>query len=404
MLKRISNSSFFRENKVAGVYVEILSEDKLYCQVVILEKKKGSIHIVQKTESSLDKLSEVISVKIPLCVIIDGKGVLLRESKQENLIDEQLILQAFPNVTSSDYYVQHVESAQQTIFACFARRVTIDAIFENLKAQSFALLNVSLGVLPLSNIVSLKGKGKLIAFPYEITIVDGSLQKINKIKETSANFTVVGEESIPCTHVLAFASAFGYFMESNISKLNSEIFEQGLTDYSYQIIMKKGGFAFLIFLFVSLLLNFLIFSYQSDKQKQLSQELIQYQSTIEQLAAYKNEIAEKEKITQNGAWGSNTYFSYYADRIAASKPQGIVLQKMQLFPLTLKNKKFDLNGIRKDTIIIAGITKNSMLLNDWTKTLQAQKFIQHVSVTNYTQQESSSGNFTIEIALNKKKE
>ena len=404
MINRISNSSFLKENQVAGVYVDMLSEDSLSCKLVILEKKKGSLHIVQKAETSLDKLSEEISTKIPLCVIIDGKGVLLRESKQENLSDEQLILQAFPNVTVSDYYVQHIESAQQTIFACFARKTAIDVIFQKLKAQSFTILNASLGALSLANIATLKENGKVIAYPYNINIKEGTLHQITKSKETNTNFTVIGEESIPCTHVLPFAAAFGYFTHSSLSNINSEIIEHGLTDYSYLKIMKKGGFMFLIMLFVMLLVNFLFFSYQNDKQKQLTGELSQYQQTIQQLAAYKEEIAEKEKITQNGAWGSNSYFSYYADRIAASKPDGIVLQKMQLFPVTLKNKKFDLNGIRKDTICIAGVTRNSMLLNDWTKALQAQKFVQHVGITNYTQQESNSGSFTLEIALNPKKE
>jgi Tfp pilus assembly protein PilN len=157
-------------------------------------------------------------------------------------------------------------------------------------------------------------------------------------------------------------------------------------------------------LFIILLINFILFSYQSDKQKQLAGELNQYQETIQQLASYKEEIAEKEKITQNGAWGENSYFSYYADRIAASKPDGILLQKMQLFPVTLKNKKFDLNGIRKDTICIEGVTQNSVLLNEWTKALQSQEFVKHVGITNYTQQESSSGSFTLQIALNPKKE
>ena len=55
----------------------MLSEESMHCHVVVLEKKKGSIHIVQKTECSLDKLSEVISVKIPICLVIDGKGVSL---------------------------------------------------------------------------------------------------------------------------------------------------------------------------------------------------------------------------------------------------------------------------------------------------------------------------------------
>lgn len=403
MITRIANIPFFRETVIAGVYINIHSEDSLQCQYVVLEKKKGSVQIIQKGEASLDKLNEGLSAKIPLKLIVDGKGVLQRECKA-GLSDEQLILQAFPNVNPSEYYVQAIEQEQSSNLACFARKNIVDDIVSKLKAQSFSILDLSLGALPLRDIVALKENGKLIAYPYSILIKDAEIQQIEKIQDTEIAFTLVGEESIPVKQVLPFATAFGYFAQTNLLSFRSEVVQTALLDYSYQRIMKKGGILFLIFLFIGLLVNFLIFTSQRETQQQLSDELGLYQATAQELNSIKQEIAEKEKLTDNGSQGVNTYFSYYADRIAASKPDGIILQKMHIVPLTLKNKKFDLVGVQKDTVFIQGVTRNSILLNEWTNNLQSQKFIQHVSITNYTQVEQSIGNFTLVIALKKNKE
>jgi hypothetical protein len=312
-------------------------------------------------------------------------------------------LKAFPNVNATEYYVQHIESSKQNIFACFSRKDIIDEVFLKLKNQSFTILDLSLGCLPLSNIGQLINTGKVNTPTHEISFLEGIIQSIGKSKGPSETVKI-GDEHIPIFHVPAFASALGYFVGSTNSFFDSTLLVNEKTNYAYRRIIKKGGFAFLIALFVLLLINFVVFSIQNDKQRKLSEELTFNQSTIEQLSSIKKEIAEKEQLSQKGALGGNSCFSYYADRIAASKPSGIVLQKMQIFPLTLKNKKFDINGIKKDTIVIMGTTKNSLILNDWTKVLQQQKFILHTNITNYTQTEPGTGSFTLEIALIPKKD
>jgi hypothetical protein len=402
MIARISNLSFFRESVVVGVYIQIRQDESSLCQCVVLEKKKGSLHIIGKEESPLSKLAEVISIKIPLCLIIDGKGVLQREcnSAQD---DQELILQAFPNVNPSEYYVQATEQLDTINYACFARKDIIDDIFANLIAQGFSIINVSLGALSFANVVPIKESGRVTAFPYEINLSNGSILGIKRIKEAKTALSLIGEESIPAEKVLALSAAFGYFSTGALREMQSDVVRGALMNYSYLKIIKKGGFALAIFLFLLLLVNFLIFSSQRDKQQQLFAELGQYETTAKQLETYKKEITEKEKLIGSSGIGENTYFSYYADRIAASKPGGIVLQKMQIYPVILKNKKFDIEGLKKDTVFITGTTRNSVLLNDWVKQLQLQKFVSHVSITNYTQLEPGSGTFAITVALDQKK-
>lgn len=402
MIARISNLSFFRESVVVGVYIQILSDESSLCQCVVLEKKKGSLHIIGKGESTLSKLTDIVSVKTPLCLIIDGKGILQRECNSVQS-DQELILQAFPNVNPSEYYVQATEQLDAINYACFARKDIIDEILGNLTSQGFNIINVSLGALSFANVAPIKESGHITAFPYEINLSKGSISGIKRIKEAKTALSLIGEESIPAEKVLAFSAAFGYFSTGALRKMQSDVVGEALMNYSYLRIIKKGGFALAIFLFMLLLVNFLIFSSQRDKQQHLSAELEQYETTAKQFEAYKKEIAEKEKLIGSSGVGENTYFSYYADRIAASKPGGIVLQKMQIYPVILKNKKFDIEGLKKDTVFIAGTTRNSVLLNDWVKQLQMQKFVSHVGITDYTQLEPGSGNFALTIALNPKK-
>lgn len=401
MLERIVNLSFFKETIVAGVYINIHSETEILCQVVVLEKKKASLQIIQKSETPLAGIASHLATNIPMCVVIDGKGILQRECGSDQT-DEQLILQAFPNVNPSEYYVQSTAQRGNVNFACFARRKAVDDILEILLAQSYKILNLSLGSIVLSNLAQIKGDGQIIAIPYKVSVSNGQITQIDKIKESKIAFTVIGDESIPTNKVLPFSTALAYFAGNALTEIQSDFLNKIRLDYTYLKLIKKGGLALLMLLFVVLLGNFLLFSSQREKQQALTAELGQYEATISKVEDYKREISEKERFLGNSDEGGNTYFSYYADKIAATKPEGIVLQKMQIFPVTLKNKKFDVDGIKKDTILISGLTRNSVLLNDWTKQLQKQKFVGHVGITNFTQMETNSGSFSLTISLNSK--
>ncbi len=399
MINRIANNTFFKENKHAGIYIDILSESDYRCRVVVLEKKQKHLHILQKEEVSLDKLSTVVSTKIPVSICVDGKGILSREFNLK-LTDEALIHQAFPNVNASDYYAQQMELAHSKTFVCFARKVTIDTILQKIIEQNFTPLHLSLGCLPVSHIVTLLNSGETLAFPYIIKKVDNSVEQIKKNTEPTQAFVPIGDESIPTEYILPFALALGYFSNGEFDDLPSDLLLQKQKDHTYLSVAKKGSFAFLMLAFVVLLINFVVFGYANKQQQILSQQLEQHQGTLQQLEKYRQEVSEKEKILGGGYGSYNSYFSYYADRIAASKPDGIILQKMNICPVEIKNKKVDIISLRKDTIEISGVTQNSSLLNTWLKTIQKESFVRQAEITNYAQQDANNGLFSLRIAIN----
>ncbi|MBN2788272.1 MAG: hypothetical protein JXQ69_08125 [Paludibacteraceae bacterium] len=402
MIYRIANSSFFQEKQVAGVHIEILSENEFVCNFVVLKKKKGSIHIIQKNSCLLEKLSKKLSNKTVIFLSIDGKGVLLREQQQTDLSNDELISHVFPNVKSHEFYVQHIKLANDNMLVYFARKNTIDSILSQLKEQGFSCLQLNLGCLTINIIAAIVENGNVHANSYNISIKNGLIESTNKTNDNNSNFTLIGEERIEYPYVIPYATGLSYFINKYETDSNNFQITEDQYNHAYLKIIKKGGIAFLLLIFVILLINFFIFCIQNDRQKSLAKELSQYQSTILQLTNLKSEIAEKEKIMQNSAWEGNSFFAFYADRIAASKPDGISFEKMEIFPVKINNNKFDFNSLQKDTILIMGITKNSLLLNDWTKVLRKHSFVKSVNISNYTQEESSSGKFTLVLAVQPK--
>ena len=115
-------------------------------------------------------------------------------------------------------------------------------------------------------------------------------------------------------------------------------------------------------------------------------------------------IVDQNSIIDSLGWKNSISPTFISDRIAASKPDGIILQQLLIFPENEKETDNELietpKLFRSDRIKIKGECKEAIIMNDWKNTLLKLPYISEVEVINYTKTvDSKAGIFIIEISL-----
>ena len=87
-------------------------------------------------------------------------------------------------------------------------------------------------------------------------------------------------------------------------------------------------------------------------------------------------------IEQTGIF-ENKKLSVYADKIAASMPQDIVLRDLYFNPQTQETEEDSLVSFNANQLIIKGNCTKSLLLNEWVNVLKSQSYVKSVNLESF---------------------
>ncbi|MBA7543582.1 hypothetical protein ES705_35913 [subsurface metagenome] len=127
----------------------------------------------------------------------------------------------------------------------------------------------------------------------------------------------------------------------------------------------------------------------------MSDKLAYYETFFIQRDSLRSEILMKTKLINQVGLKHNTRYGYYADRIAATVPKGVVLDELTINPIEDKvkaNKPLHFSSF----IRVKGGSRGSILLNDWLRELDKYKWIKDIEIIDY-EKTASTGKFEIQI-------
>ena len=113
----------------------------------------------------------------------------------------------------------------------------------------------------------------------------------------------------------------------------------------------------------------------------------------------KKEVGEKEKFFQNEGWMQSSQTSFYADRIAATVPESVLLSSLSVNPVDDKNSREKRKKLfHEGLIVLTGTCKRPIDLNGWIKRLKDFHWAKKVDVENYTYDSGDRmGKFRVEM-------
>jgi Tfp pilus assembly protein PilN len=129
-----------------------------------------------------------------------------------------------------------------------------------------------------------------------------------------------------------------------------------------------------------------VFFYTSyfDKNNKLETELSVYQGKYEQINQLLSDYQKKKGLIENAGVLNKNKLSEYADKIAKTIPDEVVLTEMHFNP-KLENDESDdsLVTFQSKQMIIKGNCNKSLIINEWVNVLKMQKFVKDVSLEKF---------------------
>lgn len=395
----------FRNNSVCGVYCNITPEGEKRFKVVQVHHKKGQLdfHISGECKDQVQEVKKLTGGN-PVYLVIDGKGILLRTTNPDP--DQPLIRQIIPTA-SEEEFVTDTYPGNNAVHVAIARKDLVDELWKQMKDAGITVICLALGPYRVANLSAYFGDfPETISFENNRIVYDhasGMISQFERLTQPSASIYEIDKQKTDGSFLPAIAVAFEYFLDEDRECNFPGIIGQK-KEFHSRIIYRRAGMGVLFLILTVLLVNMFFYMHYQEKTQQMESSLTGSRKILNELDTLKKEVEWKQKFMKESGISKDTKMAFYADRIAATVPGEITLDRMEIQPLTGKIRSNKEITVRPDIIVLAGLTKNSLYLNDWVHDLKALKWVENVTIISYLQEDAiNAGEFSVELNIKKGK-
>lgn len=403
MLPKLQEFIYGRE---AFAGVECLQrEGNLYYNVCILKKEKNSAKILLQQDNipSLSELKEILKEDIPIFLGINIKGILNRVLDYIPNSKKDALTAVFPSAKEDDFYVQQVETDQNTLISVVRK----DSVLELLKSFETAelwVVNAFVGPFWIEEILPiLPAYVQTIQIGQQVlTIENQHITGLSKSVSARQELFSIGEDRVSESLSLALSMAFIAITQSNIQGVEADFIDQQQTNFYYKKLFHYTALGALAFFFVALFTNYLLFEHYNSQEQGLKVEVSQQQSLLNQRDSLAKKYQDKKALLGDQLNLGQSKSSYYADQLAATLPSTLQLTNLVLFP-KIKEEGYSseesLPRYDNQTILVEGQCQASVFYNNWKRSLEELDWVASIHNLSYQNNKNGQGVFKLKITL-----
>jgi len=403
MLPKLQEFIYSRE---AFAGVECLQrEGNLYYNVCILKKEKNSAKILLQQDNipSLSELKEILKEDIPIFLGINIKGILNRVLDYIPNSKEDALTAVFPSAKEDDFYVQQIETDQNTLISVVRK----DSVLELLKSFETAeiwVVNAFVGPFWIEEILPiLPAYVQTIQIGQQVlTIENQHITGLSKSVLARQELFSIGEDRVSESLSLALSMAFIAITQSNIQGIEVDFIDQQQSNFYYKKLFHYTALGALAFFFVALFTNYLLFEHYNSQEQGLKVEVSQQQSLLNQRDSLAKKYQDKKALLGDQLNLGQSKSSYYADQLAATLPSTLQLTNLVLFP-RIKEEGYSseesLPRYDNQTILIEGQCQASVFYNNWKRSLEELNWVASIHNLSYQNNKNGQGVFKLKITL-----
>ncbi len=395
----------FRNNAICGVYCQIKADSSREFQAVIVVNKKGMLdfEVCGQKLNTPDNIKSYIGDQA-VYLIVEGKGILLKNIKPE--ADKPLIKQIIPTAGENEFIIDTYPGVDKT-YVALARKELLDEITQELERSGINVICLAIGPYRTVNLIkyfdNLADEIRFGNNYFHFSKPDHMISVFEKTEEPFNGKLIIDSREVENSTLPALSVAMEYFVEEDSECYHEEI-KQGKSEYLARILFRKAGVALLVVVFLVLLVNTMFYLHYSDKKQYFENQLLGNRELKSKLDSLQKELEWKEKFMQGSGMMNRSKMAFYADRIAGTVTGDIVLEKLEINPVTSKIRSNKEIVLRPDIIIIEGLAQSSSHLNNWINRLKELTWVNKVEILNYLQDaDASSGFFSIELGIDTSK-
>lgn len=388
----INKIAVFNEINVIGIFK---TEDAEQFYLLKIKKNKSNLDVLATTTyDDLESLCKNLDKKVPLLLVVDGKGVLTKKIDLKNETDIQWI-------KNLDYSSIHFTSydTNDNQFLSFCRKNVAEDCINTFKKKGFQILDFYIGsIISVLLNITLK-KSKIFSNESILNIENDELIEVVKSREDNnlINYEI-GNKQISNFHLpLYSATVHLYIKQKSVNKSNSELINN--EEIIYKKAFDKLGIVMIIGFFIMLLISYFLTQYYTSKNTELNLENVYSNQTFELIQKLEAQKENKINILNETGISSSKFISFYSYEIAKSVSSQINLSEINVFPVEneiKENKKVDFTT---KLISIKGSTNNEEALNSWFENVRSFNWIKNLEIVSIKKDKKNITFFELKITL-----
>ena|GEM_PF-3332594 len=376
---------------IFGMEVYVNAELQKEFRLVRIVKNNDNL-IIDSSEAyrTIEAVAAAIPENSSVVLVVNGKGVIHRTFTLKSDDISEVIKTVFPDIKAEDFFCQLSKTTSSGILSLI-RKDFVQDIIRQFEIKKINFLSLSLGPFVVADFFKVIGihSSDLVFDYYHIeTDNDGNTMVYKILSENTNNIVDVSGEKVEGIYLNAYSVACIYLITvSNqlvYTRVEELFFDEQIKKHKANILKKRGGLVFLVLILCILLVNFFVFSNLRKQNIAYQDHLAVYQSKLKRLDTLESFINAKKDFIENAGWAEKIILSRQCDLIAQTLPAEIRLTELTIHPINItesRNTK-EIVFINKK-IIIKGLTKKVVVLNEWLKILPEKTSVKELKMDDY---------------------
>lgn len=389
--------------KSSVIGIECIVGDNTLYRYTLLSKKKSQVEIIQS--GIVNQVNELFPLakkhSAPFSLVVTGKGIITKRiifSANDTLDVPALIQQHLPAINANEFYVQFYKNANNTGHLAICRKVVIDDVLSQLTASGHECVNVYISPCVVNAIAAVaKDYNRLTTGDSELELVNGEVDAIKPKSEERLQLQIENL-SISDEQVLCFAAGFAYFTRQTVFETNDLQMISMPQKHLEKLKLRVLVMSLIAVVFVISAINSVLYFQRFEQNSALDLELGLYESKNAKITELLESYQKKKSLIEEAGILENKRLALYADKIAASLPQDIVLRELYFNPQEGDAEEDSMLVFSSGGLIIKGNCNKSLLLNEWINVLKSQQFVKSVNLENFIfNSEGHQPNFLLKL-------
>jgi hypothetical protein len=382
-----------------GVSIWLNSDGELNIGLTVFSLVGKLFRIIKTSKyNNISEAKDQIAVGSPLVLSIDGYGIIhkLVDSKD----GDETITKILPNAKLSDLYIQKIDQGEagKVIFSV-SRKEKINEIIDSFNELGLYPYDIILGPFGILSLPSLIPPEDEIIIPnYQFRIRDKIVISLKREEQNNVPRIIhLAESEVLSEYLVALGNCLEFIQSNDAISSNITFLEWQRKEFLSKKTIRIAGLSILIIIFLSLLINFSLYTKYRLENQMLDLKIRAGKILIQEDDSLTKIITGKKIMADANGNGIVKFFAYYSDRIAYVIPAYVTLDRLIICPAEKSLKNGNIHIFKKNVISISGRLSTAGYLDQVIKGITSCRWIKEVKILNYSDQGIDPPSFELEI-------
>lgn len=386
-------SKYVKLNKVNVIRIFRTDDGEVFT-VLSASKKRDRIELKSSTVyANYDELERHIDVKLPVLLVVDGKGVLNKRIDFNNHDD----IVWHRNIDNSAIFFTSYKTRDNN-FMSFCRKKVITDYCDRFLKSGISIVDSYVGSFLAALLNKSLAEDVVLSGDINLHFEENELSGFDKRENPVANTYVIGDDSISSDALPMYGTLLHFYLQQDsVDKTDDghavaeELLYKKIFNFTGALML--GGFL------ACLLASYILTGYYMSKNLEMNLESIYFMKSRKMIVDLEKQKDVKVQILNETGFLTSKFLSFYAFELLGGIPKDISLNQIDVTPLAGEIREDKKVGFDVKTIMLMGENKSEISLNQWISSLKERNWVKKLEILSIKKDKKGVAHFELKLIL-----